>query len=293
MSGCGPGESEFGGRSEVASERSRKMDSSSQQPGQGIAIAAVPNLRDLGGWPAPGGRVRSGVVFRSAEFSGLQGDDAAAFGELGIRSVFDLRTEQERTDSPNVVPVATEYVVVDVLSDATSAAPAQVAAALSDPEGAERVLGGGRAVAMFEDGYRQIVGLPSALAAYGQFFTSISRPEHRPAVFHCTTGKDRTGWAAAALLLLLGVARDDVYADYLLTNEQLVPSLRPQVDAFAAAGGDPELLAPVIGVQTSYLDVALEEMHKRFGSIEGYFAGGLGLDEATIDQLRSSYIQDA
>jgi protein-tyrosine phosphatase len=72
-----------------------------------------------------------------------------------------------------------------------------------------------------------------------------------------------------------------------------VPSLRPQVDAFAAAGGDPDLLSPVIGVQTSHLNVAVEQLQKRFGSIEGYFAGGLGLDEATIDQLRSSYIQDA
>ena len=267
------------------------MDTTARQPGQSIDIATVPNLRDLGGWPAPGGRVRSGLLFRSAEFAGLEGDDAAAFAKLGIRSVYDLRTDQERSASPNVVPSGTEYIVVDVLRDATSAAPAQVGAALSDPEGAEQVLGGGRAVAMFEDGYRQIVGLPSALTAYRQFFTDISQPEHRPAVFHCTTGKDRTGWAAAALLLLLGVAHDDVYADYLLTNEQLVPKLQPQVDQFAAAGGDPDLLTPVLGVQTSYLDAAIDEMHKRFGSIEGYFADGLGLDAATVEQLRSSYIQ--
>ena len=267
------------------------MDSTTRQPGQGIDIATVPNLRDLGGWPAPGGRVRSGLLFRSAEFAGLQGDDAAAFAKLGIRSVYDLRTSDERAAQPNVVPPGVEYIIVDVLRDATGAAPAQVVKAMSDPAVAERVLGGGKAVAMFEDGYRQIVGLPSALTGYRQFFTDISQPEHRPAVFHCTTGKDRTGWAAAALLLLLGVAHDDVYADYLLTNEQLVPKLQPQVDQFAAAGGDPDLLTPVIGVQTSYLDAAIDEMHKRFGGIEGYFADGLGLDAPTIEQLRSSYIE--
>ena len=269
------------------------MGTTGRRPGQGIDIATVPNLRDLGGWPARSGHVRSGLLFRSAEFSGLGGDDAAAFAELGIRTVCDLRTEQERSADPNVLPADTEYVVVDVLRDATGAAPAQVAAAMSDPAAAEQVLGGGRAVAMFEAGYRQIVGLPSALTAYRRFFTVISEPAHRPAVFHCTTGKDRTGWAAAAMLLLLGVARDDVYADYLLTNEQLVPKLQPQVDRFAAAGGDPELLAPVIGVRASYLDVALDEMQTRFGDIEGYFADGLGLDATTVEQLRSSYTQDA
>jgi len=267
------------------------MDTTSRQPGQSIDIATVPNLRDLGGWPAPGGRVRSGLLFRSAEFSGLQGDDAAAFAKLGIRSVYDLRTSDERAAQPNVVPPGVEYIIVDVLRDATGAAPAQVVKAMSDPAVAERLLGGGKAVAMFEDGYRQIVGLPSALTGYRQFFTDISQPEHRPAVFHCTTGKDRTGWAAAALLLLLGVAHDDVYADYLLTNEQLVPKLQPQVDQFTAAGGDPDLLTPVIGVQTSYLDAAIEEMQKRFGGIDGYFADGLGLDAATVERLRSSYIE--
>ena len=267
------------------------MDTTARQPGQSIDIATVPNLRDLGGWPAPGGRVRSGLLFRSAEFAGLQGDDAAAFAKLGIRSVYDLRTADERAAQPNVVPGGVEYIIVDVLSDATGAAPAQVGKALSDPAMAEQVLGGGKAVAMFEDGYRQIVGLPSALTGYHQFFTDISQPEHRPAVFHCTTGKDRTGWAAASLLLLLGVSHEDVYADYLLTNEQLVPKLQPMVDKFAANGGDPDLLTPVLGVQTSYLDAAIDEMQKRFGGIDGYFADGLGLDAATVEQLRSSYIQ--
>ena len=109
------------------------MGTTGRRPGQGIDIATVPNLRDLGGWPARSGHVRSGLLFRSAEFSGLGGDDAAAFAELGIRTVCDLRTEQERSADPNVLPADTEYVVVDVLRDATGAAPAQVAAAMSDP----------------------------------------------------------------------------------------------------------------------------------------------------------------
>jgi protein-tyrosine phosphatase len=95
-------------------------------------------------------------------------------------------------------------------------------------------------------------------------------------VFHCTTGKDRTGWAAAATLLLLGVSSDDVFADYLLTNDQLLPTLQPLLEQFRSIGGDPELLKPIVGVQKEYLETAIGEMQKRYKTIDGYFSQGLG-----------------
>jgi protein-tyrosine phosphatase len=261
--------------------------------GRNIPIASVPNLRDLGGWAAPGGRVRAGLIYRSAEFTDLQGDDAAAFGQLGIRSVYDLRTTDERTQSPNQVPAGTEYIIVDVLRDASGASPALMPKILGDPAFAADFLGGGKAVSIFEGAYRQIVSIGSALTGYQQFFTDIAEPEHRPALFHCQTGKDRTGWAAASLLLLLGVSKDDVYADYMLTNDQLLPALKPMIDQFVAAGGEAALLTPVLGVQASYLDAAIDEMETRFGSVEGYFKDGLGFDDDWIAAIRASYLEPA
>jgi len=261
------------------------------RPGQSIPIATVPNLRDLGGWATPDGKVREGLLYRSAEFADLQGGDASAFGQLGIRSVYDMRTEDERAAEPNRVPAGTEYVVVDILRDSSGAAPAQLLKVLGDPEAAEELLGGGKAVALFINGYREIVSLPSALSGYRQFFADIARPEHRPALFHCTTGKDRTGWAAAALLLLLGVSQEDVFVDYLLTNEQLLPALQPKIDQFESIGGNPELLVPILGVQRPYLEAAIAEMTERYGSIEGYFSEGLGLDAAVIDGLRKTFVE--
>lgn len=266
---------------------------SERQPGANIPIKSVPNLRDLGGWSTGSGKVRAGVIFRSAEFGALQGEDAAEFAKLGIRSVYDLRTTEERTANPNTVPPGTEYTILDILSDSTGAAPAVVGKVMANPALAQDLLGDGKAVSLFEEGYRQIVSLPSALTGYGQFFTDISEKEHRPAVFHCTTGKDRTGWAAASLLMLLGVSRDDVLTEYLLTNEQLVPTLKPLIDQFAAAGGDPDLLTPVVGVQKEYLDTGIDEMEKRYKTIENYFTDGLGLGSAIIDKLRSDLIEPA
>jgi protein-tyrosine phosphatase len=261
------------------------------QPGQHIAIAGVPNFRDLGGWPTPDGRVRSGLLFRSAEFADLQGDDAAAFGRFGIRSVFDLRTAEERTASPNTLPEGIEYIVLDILADAAGAGPAQVMQALADAGRAQETLGDGKAVAMFEEAYRQIVNLPSARAGYRQFFLDLAEDANRPAVFHCTTGKDRTGWAAVAFLSLLGVSEADVRTDYLLTNDQLLPALQPLLDEAAARGIDTDLLLPVVGVRSEYLDAALDEMTTRYGSVDGYFADGLGLDAATVDAVRAAYTE--
>ena len=80
---------------------------------------------------------------------------------------------------------------------------------------------------MFERGYREIVSRPSALSGYRAFFTTIAQDAHRPALFHCTTGKDRTGCAAAATLPLLGVSAEDVLYDYELTNRDLLPAMKP------------------------------------------------------------------
>jgi protein-tyrosine phosphatase len=182
-------------------------------------------------------------------------------------------------------------VIVDVLADSSDAAPARLLEAIEDPAAAEAMLGGGKAERLFAHAYRQIVSLPSALAAYRVLFVDLGRPERRPALFHCTTGKDRTGWAAAAMLMLLGVSDEDVMRDYLLTNDQLLPRLQPLFDRFAAAGGDPTLLQPVLGVRREYLDASLDEMRGHYGSIERYFADGLGVDETAQDALRSAFIE--
>jgi protein-tyrosine phosphatase len=83
-----------------------------------------------------------------------------------------------------------------------------------------------------------------------------------------------------------------VFADYLLTNDQLLPALQPVVDKFKSIGGDPDLLTPVLGVEKPYLEAGLAEMKKHYGTIDGYFSEGLGLDSATIEKLRSTFIEE-
>lgn len=260
------------------------------EPGALIVMDALPNMRDLGGWQTPNGPVKRGVVYRSAEFSNLAGQDLARFTELGISTVFDFRTAGECADAANHVPAGVDRVWIDLMRDSKGTAPTLVLQAMESPHEAQELFGDGRAEAMFVSGYRDMIDLPSARQGYAEFFTALAEGSATPALFHCTTGKDRTGWAAASLLTFLGVSPHDVMKDFMLTNTEILSMTQPTYDAFAARGGDPALLAPALGVREEYLHSALDEMHKRYGSIHHYFSRGLGLDHATLDALRATFL---
>jgi len=262
------------------------------EPGAVIPIPGVPNLRDLGGWPTgDGGSVRRGLVYRAAEPFTLEGEGRVEFAALGIRTVYDLRSAAECERKPDTVPDGAQRVLCDVMADSTHGAPVHVAKLLEDPTKADEMLAAGSSVFLFERGYRELVNLPSAHANYRTFFAGLADAANRPALFHCTTGKDRTGWAAATLLMLLGVSDDDVMHDYLLTNEELMPVMQTVLDRFAAAGGDPELLLPVVGVEADYLEAALDEMRSKYRTIDEYFACALGVDAAMQASLRDAFVE--
>ncbi len=261
-------------------------------PALGLLQVALPNLRDVGGHPTRDGRrVRTGLVYRSTDLGRLDPAAVAALGRLGIRTVYDLRTAAERTGQPDRLPAGSAYVVADVLGDSPGMTPADFAVLFEDPAAASLALGAGRASTFFVDAYREFVHLASARAGYRRLFTDLAGAASTPALFHCTTGKDRTGWAAAALLLFLGVPDDAVMEDYLLSGPRLVAMTAPIIDAFAARGGDPDLLRPLLGVQPAYLEAAMDEVRRRFGSIEGYVADGLGIDARSRAALRALLVE--
>jgi protein-tyrosine phosphatase len=237
--------------------------------------------------------VRRGSVYRSEDLGRLGGEDAIAFARLGIRTVYDLRTADERAARPDRLPAGTATVVLDVLYDSTDATPAQLMTLFEDPRRAAEALGVGGGAAMFERKYREFVALESARMAYRRLFAALADGACAPALFHCTTGKDRTGWAAAVLLLFLGVPYDAVMADYLLSADRLAGTFRPTLDAFAARGGDPDLLLPLVGVRPSYLETALDEMRRAYGTVEAYVANGLGIDTGARQNLRARLVQPA
>lgn len=255
----------------------------------------VANLRDLGGTPLSGGRtVRPGLVLRSGQLDRLDLDADPAVAALGLRTVIDFRTDAERTDHPDRVPADTRLLIADVLADKVSSgrmpAAAQLKDLLSDPVVAEEHLGGGKAQALFGDVYRSFVHSGSAQAAYRTLLTEAADPDSGPLLFHCTAGKDRTGWGATIILALLGADDETLMAEYLSVNPAVKHAFAPMIEGFTAAGGDPDIALALIGVFPSYLEAALAEVESRYGSMEKYVREGLGVSDETVEALRARLV---
>jgi len=241
------------------------------------------NLRDLGGWIVGAGvRVRRGQLYRAGKPSAP--GNAAALAALGVRTVYDLRTLPERTKAPDFLPDGCRHVVIDVLGAFPETASTALRTIIGDPTAITSVLQGSDADAIIDELYRGFVAFPSACAAYGTLFRDLLVSEHRPALVHCNAGRDRTGWAVAALLTLIGVSREDVLRDYLLSGGA----------TGAGVGGNgianesvllPKLIA---GVDECYLVAAFDEVRTRWGTIERYFAEGLGIDAREQRALREA-----
>jgi protein-tyrosine phosphatase len=235
------------------------------------------NFRDLGGYPAAGGRVvRTGLVFRSDGLHALTEGDCGVITGLGLRTVFDLRRDRERERQPSVAH--TDGLEATILAIGDRGPVAQ------QPELLDMVLSGELPEA--DDAF--MVGeyvrmLDDHAADFGQLLGSLAEPGALPALFHCTAGKDRTGLAAALLLLGLGVDREIVLDDYELTNvyrsNRRIEELTPQL---AAAGVDVEKVRPFLSARRPVLEGALDHV----GDVEAYLTGPAGLAPATIERLR-------
>ncbi len=182
--------------------------------------------------------------------------------------------------------------VADVLQGATGpdSDPAEMVALLADPARANQLLGGGRGERLFSARYRDFVNLTSARQAYHRVLADLATAGTTPAIVHCTTGKDRTGWLLAVLLLMLGVPEDKVLADYVASNAELMPLRLEFYERFAAQGGQPELLEPFLEARPAYLDIALGEVRRGFGSIEGYVESGLAIGPRTRRRLMDLFV---
>jgi protein-tyrosine phosphatase len=260
--------------------------------GLALGVASVPNLRDMGGYHTrDGGEVARGLVYRSGAFVGMSAEDIRKIEPLGLKNDYDLRLAAEAKAVPDALPASVRHHLLNVLADLKSTNQPDIDGLLRQPKRANVVLGGGKVETLFIEGYRDFVTLPSAKRAYRTLFVSLANRNNLPAVFHCAGGKDRTGWAAAALLTLLGVPKETVMADYMRTNAYALPQSAGVIDSFVVAGGDRAIAEAIIGVKPEYLQASFDEMQKRYGTIEAYFAKGLGIDAAGQQALRDRLLR--
>ncbi len=243
-----------------------------------VALQGCSNLRDLGGYRTADGRtVRFGRVFRSASLAGLTEADLRTFGATGIRTVCDLRGEREAARAPSRLPEASAPEVVRLPIEP------RVGASLRDLLAREEATG--------EDVHDLLRTAYAAYATdhlprYRALFDLLLREERLPLLFHCSAGKDRTGFGAALLLTALGVPRETVIADYLATN-------RIWKREHALPPGTPaDVRDTLLTAHRPLLEAALDLAVSTHGSLDALLVDGLGLDPPRLARLRATLLEE-
>jgi protein-tyrosine phosphatase len=245
-----------------------------------VPLERASNLRDLGGWPTTDGRrVKRGLIYRAPALLGLSPADRAVVAALGLRVAVDLRGEQEAANHP--------VVLAGVTRDAQPIEPS-IGAGLRDIVLTGQATGHVSAADMLDllmAAYRAYA--VTCFARYRALFAHLAREESVPVLFHCSAGKDRTGFGAALVLTALGVAWDQVVADYLATNRLWRREVARNFDL-------PEAVKDVLlSVQEPLLAAAFDAAREAYGSMDRYLAEAIGVDAAMRETLRARFLEPA
>lgn len=245
-----------------------------QYPDRSLRLSGASNFRDLGGYPGRNGRSLCWRrLFRSDHLAALTAGDQTRLAELGVARAFDFRGTHERAAAPYQLPGLVQHALP------IEPTVVQQMQALIDSGGP---LSAAVVQALMQDLYRRLVS--DEAQRFAELFEQLLATE-APLVFHCTAGKDRTGVAAALILLALGVAPALVRQDYLLTNRHYRHPPLPRSDT------PPEVLAVLWRVDEAFLDASLAAIEQDHGGIERYLRERLGLGEAARAALAARYLQ--
>ncbi len=242
-----------------------------------VRLASADNFRDVAGIDTPyvaadGVPLRRGILFRSNELQ-LSDADAASVAALGVTAVYDLRHDHEVEAHPDVPIPGAEWHHLEV-----KGIPMDAVSNLDSRDAGTAVM---------HEVYRSFVDKPGARAAFSELLTRISATDGGH-LFHCTAGKDRTGWAAALLLHVAGVDDETILADYLLTNDFSSGTREKYLGLVAEhLGADKvEVYERVMVADADYLRTAYDAAAGDYGDLDGYLQGGLGLSADTLGRLR-------
>jgi hypothetical protein len=253
------------------------------------SLSSDENFRDLAGisahyggtgfadTTANNGMMRTGVFYRS-EVLNVSDADLATLSSLHITHDFDLRTPAEIALTPDRVPNGAAYTNINIYG--TPSPP---------PVGSPATTA--QAVASFQAQYQQFVTGQAQRAGFGTLLIELAHSDGAD-LYHCSAGKDRTGWTSALLQSIAGVAPATIMNDYLATNRYEAREISAEFAAVRATYGDAvaSIIAPTLGVQPSFPQAALDQVAESYGSMYAYLTQGLGLTQTDIYVLRAKMV---
>lgn len=248
------------------------------------------NFRELGGYRTQDGRhVKENVFFRSARLDHLNTNELRAIKKLGIKTIVDLRSEEEVNKHPDPVMSGISYYKMSALKDEKGEdinySPSSIlkkALRQRDKNIAQATLEHFYALMIFNNGT----------------FTKLMnmlKEEHTPILFHCTAGKDRTGIASILILLLLGVSEESIRKDYLLTNKYRKKALNKQHRRFKLLTHFSNNVSDIVtlseGVLPEGCDYIFNLIHQRYSSYEEYFEQEMHISKEEQKRIREKYLK--
>ena len=269
---------------------------------QFLPVRGIVNARDLGGYKAADGlTVKTGRLLRSAHLAEATNSDLRYLSGLPVSLVIDFRKEEELNGKIDRPVEGARYVSLPIDASGNAAAEATeeekkkftgrkkfdvkkviVMAAFND-----------KAKAVARNMYPVLLFSPECQAQFAEFFRLILQVESGAVLYHCTQGKDRTGIASALLLAALGADRETIISDFDATNHVYGADVKKYSRRVRFWGGKEEEVGVVkafLGANTENFVAALDELDRRYGSLDEYLRGPMGLSEEDIQNLRGRYL---
>lgn len=252
-----------------------------------IPLKGSNNFRDIGGIPTRDGRyLRWGQIYRSDRLSALTEEDLAYLESLGLKTVYDFRSEEEVAKDPDLIPAGTEIeyinepIIFDV-EDTTNLRERIVSGEIEAAEASEILVEGNRLFA-------------TDMAPRFQPFIDCLLEGKGPIVYHCTSGKDRTGFATMLLLSAVNVGRDTIINDYLLSNYYRYEMNTKRLKRLRYAQVikrklDLNTIAPLMIVDRRYIDAAFDAIEDKYGTVDAFLEAEYGLDAEKRAELIDRY----
>ncbi|ADD44498.1 tyrosine-protein phosphatase [Stackebrandtia nassauensis] len=254
-------------------------------------LSGSPNLRDLGGYrTGDGRRTRHGLLYRSGSLATLSDADVETLAGMGLRAVVDFRLPGEVSfGGADRLPEGLTPVSLPVGGGSLDGFYSL--AKSGDWELINRALGDGKAHRSMIDVYRGFVSKDDDRAGFAAALRRITEGDALPLLFHCTAGKDRTGWLAAIVLKLVGVTRVEIFDDFLLSDLYFLPSAIALMEGLGVSRVEAQVFRPLLSQDPKYLEAAFAEAEGRYGSFEGFVHKGLGVGPEAVERLRSRLLE--
>jgi protein-tyrosine phosphatase len=254
-----------------------------------LNFEGVNNFRDLGGYRSADGRsVRWGTLYRSGTFADASRTDREVIANLALHALVDFRSSAEKREEPNQLPDPLPFALIEIptLDGGDTSLAEEVMARIEEGD-----FDGFDPDAFMIAANRQIAS--TYTPQYREFMRVVLDADGAPVAWHCSAGKDRTGFAAALLLRALGVPMETVLNDYLRSREPAVAARSREVWLLRLFKGDQaaDKLRVLLGVEPAWLEAAFAQIDADWGSFDTYLSDGLGLGADDLQRLRDTLLE--